>query len=197
MAFVSYPSFLLLSHKSQVVLSCCFHGCLHFFYGDNALKFSLVIYIFIHQHTFLISQLKKYGMARETRPVTSIEEPKAVSTVEIVQQRLGKNGSYEFQQGQVIYLSIYLSTYQQTDLASQLAIYLSITIGIFLILIVVICMIIILECSNISLRQMSQLPSKCYNVFHYLRAEVLVMHDNEKVARAGFLKKSFSNGMAF
>ena len=44
---------------------------------------------------------------------------------------------------------------------------------------------------------MLQLPSKSYNVLHYLREEVLVMHDNEKVATAGFLKKSSSNGMAF
>lgn len=44
---------------------------------------------------------------------------------------------------------------------------------------------------------MLQLPSKCNNVFHYSREEVLVMPDNEKVARAGFLKKSSSNGMVF
>lgn len=39
---------------------------------------------------------------------------------------------------------------------------------------------------------MLQLPSKCYNVFHS-REEVLVIHDNDKVARAGFLKRSSSN----
>ena len=44
---------------------------------------------------------------------------------------------------------------------------------------------------------MLQLPSKCYYVFYYFREEVLVMYENEKVARAGFLKKSSSNGMDF
>lgn len=43
---------------------------------------------------------------------------------------------------------------------------------------------------------MLQLPSKCYNVFHS-REEVLVIHDNDKVARAGFLKQSSSNGMIY
>ena len=43
---------------------------------------------------------------------------------------------------------------------------------------------------------MLQLPSKCYNVFHS-REEVLVIYDNDKVARAGFLKQSSSNGMVF
>jgi len=38
-------------------------------------------------------------MARETRLMTDMEEPVAISTVEVVQQKLDKNGSCEFQQG--------------------------------------------------------------------------------------------------
>ncbi|KAK2548524.1 hypothetical protein P5673_031309 [Acropora cervicornis] len=68
-------------------------------------------------------KLKKYGMVRETRPTANIQEPVAISTVEVVQQKLDKNGGCEFQR----------------------------------------------------------------------REEVLVIHDNDKVARAGFLKQSSSN----
>lgn len=39
--------------------------------------------------------------------MTNIEEPMAISTVEVVQQKLDKNGSCEFQQGEAIWRCIY------------------------------------------------------------------------------------------